>query len=247
MHLVENISLILSHRSPRTWNTNHTHSIKRIKVEGDKGTITSHPKNNMEGSQSQTCHKVAIPSIQIVVQMWHGYPIHEAMTIQQGKSILKETWLDEGFFNMGTLLTKIEEFRILHQAFPRVYQCLYPHEWLDAVPRHHVQFTQLPRHETVKQNIVLSKGFHITICFDIGFTSMSKGNAHSACLDCLYKTNVLLDMDYWSPIAIGLNQITKIWVGFLKLHLKHPLRDGLMLLRGECAFVMELERSMGHQ
>jgi hypothetical protein len=35
--------------------------------------------------------------------------------------------------------------------------------------------------------------------------------------------------------------ITKNCVGFLKLHLKHPLKDRLALLRGEDAFVMELE------
>ena len=34
---------------------------------------TSHPKNNMEGSQSWTHHKVAIPSNEIVTQMWYGY------------------------------------------------------------------------------------------------------------------------------------------------------------------------------
>ena len=38
-----------------------------------------------------------------------------------------------------------------------------------------------------------------------------------------------------------LNQITKNWMGFLKLHPKHLLKYGLILLRGEHAFMMELE------
>jgi glycine cleavage system regulatory protein len=33
----------------------------------------------------------------------------------------------------------------------------------------------------------------------------------------------------------------KNWVGFLKLHLKHPLKDKLALLRGERVFVMDIE------
>lgn len=48
-------------------------------------------------------------------------------------------------------------------------------------------------------------------------------------------------MDYSSPIDIDLNQITKNWVDFLKFHLKHSLKDGLTLLKGERAFVMEVE------
>lgn len=61
------------------------------------------------------------------------------------------------------------------------------------------------------------------------------------CLNHLHKTNILFGMDCSNPIDIGLNQITKNWVGFLKLHLKHPLKEGLTLLKGECAFVMEVE------
>ena len=53
--------------------------------------------------------------------------------------------------------------------------------------------------------------------------------------------NILLGMDYSSPINIGLNHVGKNWVGFLKLHLMHPLKDGLSLLRGEHIFMMELE------
>ena len=53
--------------------------------------------------------------------------------------------------------------------------------------------------------------------------------------------NTLLGKDYSNRVDIGLNQINKNWGDFLKLHLKHPLKDGLPLLRGENAFVMELE------
>lgn len=47
--------------------------------------------------------------------------------------------------------------------------------------------------------------------------------------------------NYSSLIDVNLNQIAKNWMGFFKLHFKHPLKDELTLLRGERIFVMELE------
>lgn len=71
--------------------------------------------------------------------------------------------------------------------------------------------------------------------------NLSKREARSAHLDRLHQMNILLSMDYSSPIDTSLNQITKNWMGSLKLHLKHPLKYKLTLLKGEHAFVMELE------
>lgn len=94
IHLVENTPLTLSHKSPRTGDTSHTHSTKRRKAKGDEGTVTSHPKSNMENSQRRTCHNIAIPTIEIVAQLWYGYPVHEATANQRGLPILKEIRLD---------------------------------------------------------------------------------------------------------------------------------------------------------
>ena len=66
----------------------------------------------MEGSQSQMCHKVTIPSIEILAQMWFAYPIHETLTTQRGKPILEETRLDKIFLNMETLLTKLKYYEL---------------------------------------------------------------------------------------------------------------------------------------
>lgn len=78
------------------------------------------------------------------------------------------------------------------QAFLRVQQRLYPHERLDAVPGHHPHFTQLPRNEKMKQTIGLSKGFHVSIFFDIGLKNMSKRDAWNTCIDRLHKMNIVL-------------------------------------------------------
>jgi hypothetical protein len=45
---------------------------------------------------------------------------------------------------------------------------------------------------------------------------------------------------YTNPIDIGINTVTRNWAGFIKLHLQHPMCDGLALLRGERAFVMTM-------
>ena len=102
-----------------------------------------------------------------------------------------------------------------------------PYKGPNLVLGYHLHFTQLPRHEKLKQDTGLSKGFHITIRFDNGFKNMSKGNAQSACLDHLHKMNTLIGKDYSSPIDIGLSQITKNWAFFLKLYLKQPLKNEL--------------------
>ena len=46
---------------------------------------------------------------------------------------------------------------------------------------------------------------------------------------------------YSNPIDIGINAVTKNWAGFIKVHLKNPQLDGLSLLKGNRAFVMQME------
>lgn len=53
--------------------------------------------------------------------------------------------------------------------------------------------------------------------------------------------NIQLGSEYANPLDIGFNIITKNWAGFLKLHLKNPHKDGIALLKGDRAFVMEME------
>ena len=57
-----------------------------------------------------------------------------------------------------------------------------------------------------------------------------------------------LGTSYSNPIDIGIHTVTRNWVGFIKLRLQHPKRDGLALLRGDRAFVMTMgdgERIIG--
>ena len=101
--------------------------------------------------------------------------------------------------------------------------------------------TQLPRHERMDPTTGLSEAFQVTIRFDYGFKGISRQEARGACLERLRQMDIPLGSTYANPIDIGINAVTKNWAGFLKIHLQNPLKDGIAFLRGDRAFVMELE------
>ena len=208
-------------------------------MEIEEFTATSNPNKLQEEecTQGRTRHKVL--SIELITQMWFGVSIHEAIATQRGTKLIEEKRTDEDFLTIGTPDSEVEEFRTLRRAFPRVPRRLYPHERPDAVPGHYLHFTQLPQHDNVNQGTGLSEAFHIAIRFENGFKNISRSEAKGACLERLRTMNIQLGTDYANPLDIGLNIITKNWAGFIKLHLKYPHKDGITLLKGERALVME--------
>jgi hypothetical protein len=126
-------------------------------------------------------NKEAVPSIDIVSQMWLGFPIHEAVALLKGIDIIRENLINEEFARIGTPPSEVINFTTLRRAFPRVSQLLYPSEPPDAVPGNHLHFTQLPKLENVDPSTGLSKGFHVTICFYYDFKSISRQEAKCPC------------------------------------------------------------------
>lgn len=211
-----------------------TQSAKRRRSEA--GRQATHTNTH---SSTHIKTKEAVPSIDIVAHMWLGFPIHEAVAIQQGKEPIREHRTNEEFASLGTPTREVIDFKTLRRAFPRVPQALYPNERPDAVPGNHLHFTQLPRQEKTDTTTGLSEGFHVTIRYDYGFKGISRQEARGACLERLRQIDISLGTAYSNPIDVGLNAVTKNWAGFIKVHLQHPQRDGLALLRGNRAFVME--------
>jgi hypothetical protein len=173
--------------------------------------------------------------------MWLGFPIHEAVATQRGNDIIREHRTNADFARIGTSPSEVIDFMTLRRAFPRVPQLLYPNERPDAVLGNHLHFTQLPRQKKVDPTTGLSEGFQVTIRFDHGFKGINRQDARGACLERLRQMDIPLGKAYSNPIDIGLNAVTKTWAGFIKIHLLRPQQDGLALLQGSRAFVMEME------
>ena len=236
INLAERTPTTTSHKSPRSATTSDNHSAKRRRSES--GGLTAKPDSHIS---QNTKTKEAIPSIDIVSQMWLGFPIHEAVASQKGVDIVQEHRTNKDFGRIGTPPREITDFKTLRRAFPRVPQLFYPNERPDAVPGNHLHFTQIPRQEKVDPLTGLSEGFHITIRFDYGFKSISRQKVRGDCLERLKQMSIPLGTAYSNPIDIGINVVTKNWAGFIKVHLQHPQRDGHALLQGNRAFVLEMK------
>ena len=192
------------HKSPRKVTTLDNHSAKRRRSE--EGRPTTHSDSNKSHNMGP---KEAIPSIEMVSQMWLGFPIHEAAATQRGKEVLRENRTNEDFAELGTPSREVIDFMTLRRAFPRVPRLLYPNDQPDAVPGNHLHFTQLPKLEKVAPTTGLSEGFQVTIRFDYGYNNITRQDARGACIERLRQMGIPLGTAYSNPIDIGINAITK--------------------------------------
>ena len=53
--------------------------------------------------------------------------------------------------------------------------------------------------------------------------------------------DIELGMEYSYLIGVGINMVTKTWVGFINIHLRSLHKDDIALLKAGRAFVMEME------
>ena len=248
-HISENTPPTLLYRNPRLEDVSESQTTKRRKAEDYTATSTPNASSKHTTPSSNTKSKRAPTlGIDMLSQMWLGFPMQEALLTQLGKNTLKESRTDAEFLAIGTPPTEIHEFRSLRHAFPRTRQVLYPSERPDAVPGQHLHLTQLPRYEKISHATGLTEGFHVTIRFDGEFKKLSRKEVKVACIERLKLMKIPLGISYSNPIDIGINTVTRNWAGFVKIHLQYPIRDGLALLRGERAFVMTMgdgERIIG--
>ena len=163
------------------------------------------------------------------------------MAKHKGVDIIREHRTNEKFAQLGTPTREILEFKTLRRAFPRVSQALFPNERPDAVRGNHLHFTQIPKQEHTDPTTSLSDGFHITIRYDYGFRAVTRQDARGVCVERLRQMNILLGTNYFNPIDIGTNAVTKNWAGFIKVHFKNPILDGIALLKGHRVFVIQME------
>ena len=239
----------LPYRNPRLEDTSESQNTKRRKAADYTATSTPTPQSKSLPLPTPTRSKrLTTLGIDMLGQLWLGFHMQEALSIQRGKKELKERRTDEDFHATGTPTTEIQEFRTIRRAFPRTPQILYPSERPDAVPGQHLHFTQVPMYEKISQDTGLTEGFHVTIRFDGEYKQLSRQEVKTSCLERLRLMSIPLGSTYSNPIDIGINTVTRNWAGFIKIHLQNPKGDGLALLRGERAFVMTMgdgERVIG--
>ena len=100
-----------------------------------------HETNFGENKLQSMRTKEALPSIDIVYQMWLGFPIHEAVGSQKGKTIIHERRTNEKISRIRTPSREIIHFKILQTTFPGVPHMYYPNKRLDAIPGNHLHVT----------------------------------------------------------------------------------------------------------
>ena len=248
-HISDSTPPTLHYRNPRLGDASESQTTKRRKADDYTATSTpTIPSKTIPPPPNTRSKRTATLGIDMIGQMWIGFQMHEALSIQRGKRELQENRTNEEFHTLGTPDNEIHEFRTVRRAFPRTQQILYPSERPDAVPGQHLHFTQIPMYERISHDTGLTDGFHITIRFDGEYKLLSRKEVKTACLERLRHMNIPLGTAYSNPIDIGINTVTRNWAGFIKLHLQHPKRDGLALLRGERAFIMTMgdgERVIG--
>ena len=114
INLANMIPTTTTHKSPWIAATIDNHSAKRRRnEEGRHKTPSDSTKSyNMRP-------KEAILSIDIVSQMWFGFPIYEAVATKRGMNIIWEGRTNEEFAMVDTPPQEVTDFMTLRRAFPR--------------------------------------------------------------------------------------------------------------------------------
>ena len=105
------------HQSSRMESVNDTQSAKRRRSE-----VRGHTLNSSTSIPQPTRSKEAIPSIDILSQIWLGYTIHEAIATHKGIETIQEHRTHDEFLRIRTPPREILDFQTLRHAFPRIPQ-----------------------------------------------------------------------------------------------------------------------------
>jgi hypothetical protein len=177
--IIESTPHTLPHRNPRIEDASESQNTKRRKADDFTATSTI-PRKPISTPSSSPSKRAATLGIDMLGQMWMGFHMHKALSIQLGKKLLVEKHTDTDFTNVGIPLSEVREFRSLRQAFPRIKQTLFSNERPDAVPGQQLHFTQIPTYEKTFSNTGLTDGFHVTLRFDGDYKSLNRREVKTA-------------------------------------------------------------------
>lgn len=120
----------------------HTPYIIPYKSLRKEGSISNQSvkKRKLDNKEQGIRHKDGVHDIDIVGQIWLGFPIHEVVALENKNMSLKEKCTNYKFECIGTPLNEVEEFCTFWHNFPIASQKCYPNKRLDAISGQYLYF-----------------------------------------------------------------------------------------------------------
>jgi hypothetical protein len=181
---------------------------------------------------------------------WLGIVAMEKLAIEEGVKAkdCRPSMKKEDLEEMGIPEKEAEEMSHINKiAFPHVKQLLYPFERPDGKGGQHFNLTQLPIETEIDPGTGLSLDYHIAVHFDKPATDYTHNETLAMVTNRLALMQIELGIGLAEPIYIPCkekerNSKVKFWTGTIKIHLKHPKKDGIGMLKGLRPFIMTIDR-----
>ena len=182
---------------------------------------------------------------------WLGIVAMENLAIDEGVKAkdCRPSTKKEDLIEMGMPEKEAKEMCQINKiAFPHVKQLLYPLERPDGKGGQHFNLMQLPIETEVDLGTGLSLDYHITVHFDKPATDYTHNEILTLATNMLALMQIELGIGLAEPIYIPckekeMNSKVKFWTGTIKIHLKHPKKDGIGMLKGLRPFILTIDRT----
>ena len=204
------------------------------------------PENSPKVISPQTGVHVTVSSPNQKLKLWLGFETMEKLAMENGQEPLfyEETIADR--ITRGISKVEATELEQVSVSFPRIPQLLYPNKRMDGIPGQHYNLTQVPSEIPIDPSTCLSLDFQISIHFQLPNTPLLHNHVKELVKNRLEFMNIPLGTNLIEPISILCMSVKKggekgVWAGIIKLHLLHPERDGIAMLKGLRPFILQLD------
>ena len=178
--------------------------------------------------------------------LWFGFDAMERLAEENGQEPLfyEETIADR--VTRGIPRAEAAELEQVSISFPRIPQVLYPNKRTDGIPGQHYNLTHVPSEIPTDPSTCLSLDFQISIHFQLPNTPLLHNHVKELVKNRLETMNIPLGTNLIEPISILCMSVKRrgekgVWAGIIKLHLLHPERDGIAMLKGLRPFILQLD------
>jgi hypothetical protein len=206
------------------------------------------PSKRISPSTSKASHKksrsnnttISLYRDSSQMEFWYGYPVMETIAYEAGiPRIPVNTPIDE-LIASGYVASEASELGSAMMSFPIVQQKLWPTSPPDGIEGQHINITQLPFDIEVNPKTNLSLDYHILLHFEKPITPFSQDQIMKKLTMRFQFIEIQLGDLIGEPIAVLCHgpKYARVWSGMAKVHLKHPSKDGIALLKGGRIFAI---------